>query len=309
MDSPRIRLSDQVDVTAIVTAYRRIDQTIESIGRIQRSTPAPREILVHVDGNQVDCANAIRTRFPSVRVILSEQNIGPGGGRNLLMARARCSYVASFDDDSYPLQLDYFQRIVEIFTLHPDASILAATIVHQGEPLWNEDMLEVSWVASFVGCGCVYRRRDFDKTNGYVPLVVAYGMEEVDLALRIIRTGGKILFTPALRVFHDTDRSHHSDPKITAYSIANIALLVFLRYPISYWPFGIAQLVRRIFWLIKVRRLRGILEGLLLIPRHILEHRAYRATIDSSAFRRFLALRKKPELVSMGHSGVYQKEK
>ena len=58
---------------------------------------------------------------------------------------------------------------------------------------------------------CVYRRSAFLEAGGYVPLPVAYGMEEVDLALRLHSRGGKILTTPWLRVFHNTDLKRHAE--------------------------------------------------------------------------------------------------
>ncbi len=289
--------SDSGGITAIVTAYKRIEQSIETIGRILRCTPPPQEILVHVDGNQIACADAIKAAFPSIRVFLSAQNIGPGGGRNRLLANARCTYVASFDDDSYPLCGDYFQRIVKVFERYPKASVLAASIFHRGEFPPATANSTCAWIATFVGAGCVYRRPAFVKTTGYVPLAVAYGMEEVDLSLRILDSGGGILLVPSLQVFHDTDRSHHADPTITAFSIANIALLAFLRYPVVFWPIGIAQLARRLIWLLRARRFKGIVEGLLIIPGHLYRYKHYRATVSAKSLCRLLSLGRRPRPV------------
>ena len=51
---------------------------------------------------------------------------------------------------------------------------------------------------------------DFLNSEGYVPLVVAYGMEEVDLCMRLTNKGKKIYFSPWLRIFHDTELAHHA---------------------------------------------------------------------------------------------------
>ena len=82
-----------------------------------------------------------------------------------------------------------------------------------------------------------------------MPLRDAYNMEEVDFALRLHARGGKVLGTQWLRVFHDTDRARHADPAVTAASIANLALLAFLRYPVHLWTIGAAQCANRIQWL------------------------------------------------------------
>ncbi|HEX6283959.1 MAG TPA: glycosyltransferase, partial [Pyrinomonadaceae bacterium] len=75
-------------IAAIVTAYERIEQTLSTLRVLKNCQPPPAEILVHVDGNRVQCAEAIRTAFPDVRVLLSRERVGPGGGRNKLMAAA-----------------------------------------------------------------------------------------------------------------------------------------------------------------------------------------------------------------------------
>src|ERR1035441_7070867 len=100
----------QTSITAIVTAYQRIDQTLVTVRKLKECVPPPAAIIVHVDGNQTDCAAAIRTAYPGVQVILSESNLGPGGARNILIGASAQSIVASFDDDSYPLDVDYFAR-------------------------------------------------------------------------------------------------------------------------------------------------------------------------------------------------------
>ncbi len=43
-------------VSAIVAAYRRVDQTLRTIEILQQCDPPPGEIFVHVDGNQVGTA-------------------------------------------------------------------------------------------------------------------------------------------------------------------------------------------------------------------------------------------------------------
>lgn len=271
-------------ISAIVTAYRRIPATLETIARLQACKPCPAEIIVHVDGNEVECAEEIRKRFPAIDVHLSVANVGPGGARNLLIHRARNDLVASFDDDSYPIDEDYFRRISEVAAQVPTAAILNAAVVHRGEKVPPAER-SGRWVSTFSGGACTYRRTAFLATTGYVPLPIAYGMEEVDLALRLHGAGWRIFQTPWLRVFHDTDLSHHTSPGITSASIANVALHAFLRYPIRYWALGAGQVLSRVAWLLRVGRHRGIAAGMLSIPGHLLRHRQYRATVTTATVR------------------------
>jgi GT2 family glycosyltransferase len=278
-------------VSAIVAAYDRIAQTVVTIRRIAACEPPPAEILVHVDGGQGACAAAVRQACPDVEVIESAENLGPGGGRNLLMARAAHPIVASFDDDSYPVDPDYFRRVTQLFRRYPDASVLDAQVQHAGEPL-AADRTAAAWVADFTGCGCVYRRDHFLETGGYVPLPTAYFMEEVDLAMRLHANGRRVLRTPWLRVYHDTDLARHDDPRVTSASIRNIALLTYLRYPVGCWPIGFLQSVNRIQWLLRHGRRRGVLTGLRQSPGHLRKYRGYRAPLPAAVVRSYFALRR-----------------
>src|SRR6185369_11564132 len=107
-------------ISAMVTAYERIEQTLATLRVIQSCVPPPDEVLVHVDANQIAVENAIRASSPNVRVLRSEAQIGPGGGRNKLVAAAQSEFVASFDDDSYPIDSDYFARALRIFEKFPE---------------------------------------------------------------------------------------------------------------------------------------------------------------------------------------------
>ena len=285
-------------ISAIVTAFDRIDQTLATLRVIQSCVPAPDEILVHVDANRIECENAIHEAFPNVRVLRSESQVGPGGGRNKLVAAARCEFVASFDDDSYPIDSDYFARVLSVFEQFPEASVIGAGLFHLGESI-GLDSRSAQWTADFSGAACNYRREAFLETGGYVPLPIAYGMEEVDLAIRLHSKGGKILTTPWLRVFHNTDLKHHEDPRVTAGSIANLALLAYLRYPVSLWAVGAGQCANRLLWLLRHGRHRGILRGITMIPAHLRANRRYRLPVSKRAVQSYLALRRAPISVSL----------
>lgn len=290
---PLSPVSQASPVTAIVAAHKRIQQTIDTISRIQQCVPPPAEILVHVDANQTACRAAIAHAHPDLRILFSTAPIGPGGGRNRLIKAANYELVASFDDDSYPVDPDYFRRVVELAERFPQAAVIGNTITHL-----NETLKDISdrhwWTSDFCGAGAIYRRSVFLSTGGYVPLPLAYGMEEVDIAIRLWSSGYKVLLTEALRVFHDTDLKRHADPRVTAASIANIALLVALRYPVTLWLLGAGQIANRIRWVVTHGRIKGTVNGILQIPGHIWRHRRYRDIVQARRVREYLALRRHP---------------
>lgn len=276
-----------MNITAIISAYKRVSDTIKTIDKIKGCNPPPDEIIVHIDNAYWPMHDAIKTYHPDVKLLISDSNIGPGGGRNKLIEAASYEYVASFDDDSYPIDIYYFSRINEIYKRFPDANIVACAIFHPNESILP-DTQKFLWTKNFVGCGCIYKKTTFLKTAGYVPLPWAYGMEEEDLALRYFSCGHKILKTSWLRVFHDTDlRPKHANPEITAASIKNIALRTYLRYPIWLWWLGGLEYLNRILWLIQNKRIDGILSGIMNTPRHIFAYKKYRSLARTNDIIRY----------------------
>jgi GT2 family glycosyltransferase len=280
-----------IKITAIVTAFRRVEQTLVTLEKIYACHPCPDEVLVHVDAGGDECRNAVASNFPRARLLTSETPVGPGGARNKLIAAARNEIVASFDDDSFPVDTDYFARLERLFGAHPDAAVITANIFTRQDTIMpSQD--KVVPIASFVGCGCAYRKSKFLNISGYVPLLVAYGMEELDVALQLHAKGERIYKANSLRVFHDTDYSGHISPKLVSGTIANAALLAFLRYPLIYWPLGCIQVMSVVWYAVKNRRYHGIISGLLMIPRYIYKHRSYRSPVSIKLLRGFVRLRR-----------------
>jgi len=170
--------------------------------------------------------------------------------------------------------------------------VVTASVFHANENI-EAAAKTVEWLADFSGGACAYRREHYLEAGGYVPLPTAYGMEEVDLALRLHANGRRILRTAWLRVYHDTDRARHADPRVTAASIANIVLLTYLRYPLSLWGIGLWQCLNRIQWLLRHGRRRGVLRGLWQSPALVMSHRQQRDTVSASALRSYFRLRRR----------------
>jgi GT2 family glycosyltransferase len=276
----------QPEISVIIPTSRRPASLRRALDKILVCEPAPAEVLVHVDAGDTETVPMIEREFADKATwFQSEITQGPGGGRNHLLQRAKYPIVASFDDDSWPFDKDYFATASQLMWANPQAGVLTGRVTSRGEtPAEKTDAL--TQTASFEGGACVHRREAFFSTSGFLPLRYAYGMEEVDVALQLLDKGWVILRTSSLRIFHDSELQHHISPKINAKHITNTALLAYLRYPIGYWPLGILQIMNRILYSLKKRRFQGVLNGLLAIPFIIGKYRRYRQPVKSDTLRR-----------------------
>lgn len=277
-------------LSVVIPTWRRVDRLLATLEALALCDPAPDEIIVHADANDTETAPAVAARFPEVRVLTAETRQGPGGARNRLLRESRHEIVVSLDDDSYPLDRDFFATVLRAFDTHPKAGVLAMTIIHDDEaeiPRQNT----TRQVADFVGCGCAYRRSAFLETAGYLPLHPAYGMEEADVALQMLDRGWQIIELGDLRIRHATNRDHQTSRQIVAAHVRNTALLAFLRYPSGLALYGVAQVLNRARYSLGRRHVAGVLLGLAQIPATLWQHRAARSQVRAETVRARRALR------------------
>ncbi|MBN8420535.1 MAG: glycosyltransferase family 2 protein [Verrucomicrobia bacterium] len=282
--------SDKCPVTAIVPACRRPEKLLETLRRIQACRPAPAEILVGVDGGAPVIVDAVRAFDPGIRILTSNKLLGPGGSRNELLAAAASELVANFDDDSFPAHPDYFGRVMGLAEHFPTAAMFSAAS-HAQE--WQS--LDFQRIAVPSGCGCVFRRSWFQRTRGFVPLPIAYNMEEVDIGLQLHALGGMIVHDPLLRVLHDNVPKKEVDANINAHVLANTALFSYLCFPAWLWPVGALSVLNRLVLLFRWGWTAGILEGLRMLPDYLQKHKQDRREINGSSVFSWLLLKRRPE--------------
>ena len=280
-----------VSVAVFIPTYNRGTKIFETLRRIQLCDPLPAEIWVHIDLADGQLEAALAAEFPDVSVISSVDRIGPGGGRHRCLQHCDVPLAVSFDDDSYPCEVDFFERVRVRFNEMSDAAVIGAAIwhPHQAELPRVESLLQKS---SFTGCGYAIRLSAYRETAGFVPRPVAYGLEETDLSLQLFACNWRIYEAGELRVFHDTALSHHQRPEITECVVANTALLAFLRYPMWLWFWGLLQLGNTVRYCLRAGRWRGVLPGLMRIPSDCFAFRRYRRVLPTSAVVGFLRVRR-----------------
>ena len=118
-DAKAVMLGRPVDssapVAVIIPTYNRGVAILSVLEKIQACNPKPAEIWVHVDLGDGVLEREVQRRFPDVGILTSATRLGPGGGRHRCLLACTTPYAVSFDDDSYPVDPDFFSRSTDCF--------------------------------------------------------------------------------------------------------------------------------------------------------------------------------------------------
>jgi GT2 family glycosyltransferase len=198
-------------VTTVMITRNRCDRTLRSLAH------APGPVVLVDNGSSDGTVEAVRARFPQVRVVALPENRG-ATARNIGVEHAGTPFVAFADDDSW-WEPDSLARAAELLSVHPEWAVLVASVLVEpgGEldPL-NEQMLAESpvvddplrpdldarLICGFHACAAVVRSDAFVSAGGFDE-VVFFGGEEERLVLDLVEAGGLLVYVPALCIHHE----------------------------------------------------------------------------------------------------------
>ncbi len=207
-------------VSVIVVTYHRdtfLQSTIASI-YTQEDVPGPFELIVIDNGGGDARVPPCPRDDLSVRVITSERNLGVAGGRNLGMQLANGRFLVFIDDDAVWHDRHDMARLISRLADNPGCGCVAVKVIdaHTGQvdhrllPAPDKARLlrgdGPSETPYFYGCAYA-ARADAISVAGMYPERLIYGMEELDLSLRLVEHGYSIVFDPAIAVLHYSARS------------------------------------------------------------------------------------------------------
>ena len=159
-----------------------------------------------------------------------DRNQGYVRARNSMMLNATEDYYVSLDDDAWFLRNDEIAVAIEYLESHPKAAAVAFDILSPDRP--TEMRRDKKWsVGLFIGCGHVLRLSRVKKLNGYGEFPGSYGVEEVDLCLRLINSGCEIVRLGGVHIWHDKTTTARDVARQLRSNVCNDLTLTVWRYP------------------------------------------------------------------------------
>lgn len=219
---------DEARSVVVLVNYNGDEDTKRCAESLARSRPVPLLVVVDNASTSGDVEEAVNG-YPGVEVVRAPLNLGIARGNNLgirrALARPGCEFVFVLNNDT-TVEPDTVAKLEQTLRDHPEAGIATPRIPLMERPalLWYGGG-EVDWrrgsarapgylgpatasgalaprdVGFASGCAMLVRRTVFDQTGGFDPRYFIYE-EDVELCLRVRKSGWTIRYAPEALVYH-----------------------------------------------------------------------------------------------------------
>ncbi len=181
------------------------------------------EIIVVDNGSEDDSVAFLRERFPMVRVLALETNLGFGGGSNVGFRAAKNDVVVLLNSDMR-VDRDFLKPLLDAFTDDTVFAVSCQIFFSDPNKLREETGLTQAWWENgglrvrhridaavdvpfpcFYGGGgsCAFDRAKFLELGGFDELLRPFYLEDTDLGYMAWKRGWKVLYQPKSIVYHE----------------------------------------------------------------------------------------------------------
>jgi|SRR6185369_5584816 len=221
---------DPPELSVVISTKNRPGSLERTLASVRRQTCRNQlEVIVVDDGS----SPAVEDRGPDVRLFRNPESLGMCGARNRGWREARGRYAVYLDDDAEFATNDALERavararsvdrcaVVAFRQLRPDGS------THYMQPAVSE----VACLTNrFYGYGFLFDRALLSELDGFRD-PFGYYMEEIEISLRVLDRGYRIVYEPGTTVVHHEDPRGRDLKRIGRMRLRNALLVVLLTYP------------------------------------------------------------------------------
>ena len=181
-------------VSIIMPCYRKEQYIAETLASVEAQTHSEWELILIDDSSPDDTTGAARRyieshNWPAEKAIyLHQENQGPSAARNNGILHSHGKYILPLDPDD-TIEPTYIGRCVAILENQPEIKLVYCEADSFGawEGQWphREYNYETLLWYNLIHNSAIYRRLDYDKTQGYNPNM-RHGLEDWDFYLSLL---------------------------------------------------------------------------------------------------------------------------
>jgi GT2 family glycosyltransferase len=226
------------DVSVIIVNWNRLDDTLKGLRYLRFQDDVWYEVVV-VDNGSTDGSAERLLGEKGIKFIGLRSNVGPCEARNIGIENAKGRFVFFLDSDAI-LSKRKLARLVERMDQDPTIGILACRIVNgftreidqwiYSQPVMAFHRHEFD-TYSFSAAGAIVRAQALRDAGPFWDRLFIY-TEEVDLSIRILRAGFRIVYYPDVRVYHcPSQQGRKSEGEHLRLQIRNWIWIFYRYYP------------------------------------------------------------------------------
>lgn len=257
------------------------DLLLQALDSIYSSQEFPLEVIVVDNASSDQSAEAVRDRFPQVRLIANTANTGYAHGNNQAIRAAQGPYILLLNPDVI-LPQHGLASAVSFMERHPDAGALGVRQVHPGGELQRSvrgfpSPMSIFWdlvgVARLLPASRLFgsyrmtwfrydAEAEVDQPMGTFLLLSAKAVSEVgvldeafpiffnevDWCLRCKRAGWKIYFTPDVEIVHYGGASTVQAAAAMAWESRRGLLQFYAKHYAGFWLWPVRLLIAGVSW-------------------------------------------------------------
>lgn len=243
-------------VWAVTLSWNRKADTLACLESLLSMDP-PADGIILVDNASTDgTPQAVASLFPSVKVLVNDENLGFAGGMNVGLRAAMASgafYVFLLNNDTW-VAPDILAQLLSVASESDTIGAVAPKIYYAEPPdqIWYAGAWRRRWFPSFsfpgygkpdadrysqrrdvdfaTGCGLLLRGDLFDHVGLFDDATYFMYHEDLDLSERIRQKGYRIVYAPQARMWHKESASTAPLAPDKWYHLARSIVPFFRRY-------------------------------------------------------------------------------
>jgi hypothetical protein len=213
----------KLDLSVIIVNYNTADFLGRCLNSVAHQTDVNAEVIVVDNCSKDGSPDFVREKFPWVRLMANQQNLGFSRANNLALKDCNGKYIYFLNPDTEVCS-GAFKNMVDFMDSHPNVGLAGTQLVNpDGSPQSSVEIRypghrharnelkdlkgAIAWV---MGSSMIARLEVIKGVDGFDEHYFLYG-EDLDLCLRIRKSGWDIGYIPEAMVIHWGGQSERSN--------------------------------------------------------------------------------------------------
>jgi GT2 family glycosyltransferase len=246
-------------ISVVVLNWNGVKVLEKCLKSLMLQTFRPLETIVVDNASTDGSVDFIKNRYPDIKLIVNERNLGFGGGNNVGILSSEGRYIMMLNNDTRldpkcieelkgslekdrrygacasKILLEYEDNLIDAagIVVCPDGLSIGRGRLEKGD-LYDEEA-EVFFASD---CACLYRREMLEDIGLYDEDFFAYA-DETDMGWRAQLAGWKCIYNPKAIVHHFHSASSGTYSSFKAFLVERNRIWVALKnFPVSLLIFG-----------------------------------------------------------------------